>query len=72
MRINRKKFIKRIVELLIVIVTIILTASGIHYANEIRGVQAVGGEYLIPILRYVANNDYRRKIERRENICGYL
>lgn len=47
---NKKKFIVRIVEILIIIVTIILTILAFDYAREVRGYDAVGGEFLIPIL----------------------
>lgn len=47
--INRKKFIVRIIEIVIVIATIILTLVSINYANKIRGHIAYGGEYLIPV-----------------------
>lgn len=47
--INRKKFIVRISEILIIIATIILTVVSINYANKIRGHIAYGGEYLIPV-----------------------
>lgn len=47
---NKKKFLVRILELLIIISTIILTILAINYTNQIRGHQAIGGEYLIPIL----------------------
>lgn len=47
---NKKKFLVRILELLIIIATIILTILAINYTNKIRGHQAIGGEYLIPIL----------------------
>ena len=48
--VNKKKFIVRIIELLVIIVTIILTVKAIAYATAIRGYKAYGGEYLIPIL----------------------
>ena len=47
---NKKKFIVRIIELLVIIGTIILTILSINYANKLRGYQAYGGEYLIPVL----------------------
>lgn len=47
--INRKKFIVRIIEIVIVIATIVLTLVSINYANKIRGHIAYGGEYLIPV-----------------------
>lgn len=48
--VNKKKFIVRILEVLIIIATIILTIVSINYANKIRGCQAIGGEYLVPVL----------------------
>ncbi|MCI9039956.1 MAG: hypothetical protein HFJ29_08960 [Clostridia bacterium] len=47
---NKKKFIVRVIEIAIIIATIILTILAINYANKIRGYQAYGGEYLIPII----------------------
>ncbi len=47
---NKKKFIMRILEILIIIATIILTILSIKYATKIRGHQAFGGEYLVPVL----------------------
>lgn len=51
---NKKKLIVRIIELLIIIVTIILTIVAINYATKLRGHKAYGGEYCIPILGYTA------------------
>ena len=48
--INKKKFLVRILEILVIIGTIILTILSINYANKLRGHQAYGGEYLIPVL----------------------
>lgn len=48
--VNKKKFIIRILELLTIISTIILTILSIKYATKIRGHQAFGGEYLVPVL----------------------
>jgi len=45
--INKKKFLIRILELIVIIATIILTILAIHYATKIRGHKAYGGEYLI-------------------------
>lgn len=47
--VNKKKFIVRIIELLVIIATIILTVIAIKYANQIRGHKAYGREYLVPI-----------------------
>lgn len=51
---NKKKFIVRVIEVLIIIATIIFTILAIHYARKIRGYDAIGGEYLIPILGLIA------------------
>lgn len=48
--VNKKKFIVRIIEILIIIATIVLTIISINYATKMRGYEALGGEYLIPIL----------------------
>lgn len=48
--VNKKKFIIRILELLTIIATIILTIKSIQYATKIRRHQAFGGEYLVPVL----------------------
>lgn len=47
---NKKKFILRIIETVVIIATIILTSIAIKYATAVRGYEAVGGEYLLPIL----------------------
>lgn len=48
--VNKKKFITRILELITILGTIILTPISINYANNFRGYKGYGGEYLIPIL----------------------
>lgn len=48
--VNKKKFIARITELIIIITTIALTPISIAYANKLRGYQAYGGEYLVAVL----------------------
>ena len=47
---NKKKFTIRIIEILIIIATIIFTILAIKYATAVRGYDAIGGEYLIPII----------------------
>ena len=47
--VNKKKFILRIIETIIVIGTLIITPISINYATKLRGYVAQGGEYLIPI-----------------------
>ena len=49
-KVNKKKLIVRILELLVIIATIILTPMAIKYATAVRGYDAIGGEYLIPII----------------------
>ena len=53
MKINKKKLIIRILELIVIIATIITTPIAIKYATLVRGYEAVGGEYLIPMLGLV-------------------
>ena len=45
----KKKFIVRILEILIIIATSVLTILAINYETKIRGYIAYGGEYLIPV-----------------------
>lgn len=52
-KINKKKLVVRIIELLVIIATIILTPIAIKYATSARGYEAVGGEYLLPIFALV-------------------
>ena len=69
--VNKVKFVVRIVEIIIVIATIVLTIIGINYANELRGYQAYGGEYLIPIFGFLAiiiiEEIYRDYEDKKEN-----
>lgn len=69
--INKKKFIIRILELLVIIATIILTPIAIKYATAVRGYEAVGGEYLIPMLGLVIiliiETIYEESEKRNEN-----
>lgn len=48
--INRRKFITRILDLIVILCTSMLTPAAINYATLERGYQAIGGEYLIPLL----------------------
>ena len=52
--INKKKFITRILDLVIIIATVVLTPMAINYANAWRGYKGFGGEYLLPILGLLA------------------
>ena len=69
--VNKKKFIVRIIEILIIIATIILTILATNYANKIRGYSAMGGEYLIPILGLliilVIETVYEESEEKKKN-----
>ena len=69
--VNKKKFIVRIIEILVIIATIILTILAINYANKIRGYSAMGGEYLIPILGLliilVIETVYEESEEKKKN-----
>ena len=64
---NRKKFIVRILELITIIATIILTIVSIKYANRIRGYKGYGGEYLIPILGLIIVLVLETILEESEN-----
>ena len=50
---DKKKFIVRVIEILVIIVTIIVTPIAIKYATAVRGYEAVGVEYLLPIFAFV-------------------
>lgn len=52
--INMKKFITRILDLVIIILTTLVTPMAINYANAWRGYKGYGGEYLLPILGLLA------------------
>lgn len=52
--INKKKFITRILDLAIIILTTIVTPMAINYTNAWRGYKGYGGEYLLPILGLLA------------------
>lgn len=52
--VNRKKFTTRILELITILGTIILTPISINYANSFRGYQSYGGEYLLPVFGLLA------------------
>ena len=65
--INKKKFIVRILELITIIATIILTIVSIKYANRIRGYKGYGGEYLIPILGLIIVLVLETILEESEN-----
>ena len=70
-KVNKKKLIVRILELLVIIATIILTPIAIKYATAVRGYEAVGGEYLIPMLGLVIiliiETIYEESEKRNEN-----
>lgn len=68
---NRKKFIVRILELIIIIATIILTVVSINYANLLRGHKEYGGEYLVPVfgllLILIIETIYKESEEKKKN-----
>ena len=66
-KINKKKFIVRTIELLVIIATIILTIKAIGYATLIRGYKGYGGEYLIPILGLIIVLVLETILEESEN-----
>ena len=61
-----KIFIARLLEITTIILTIVLTIKSIKYAIEIRGYNAVGGEYLIPIFGLMILYVIESIIERLE------
>lgn len=65
--INKKKFIVRTIELLVIIATIILTIKAIGYATLIRGYKGYGEEYLIPILGLIIVLVLETILEESEN-----
>lgn len=65
--VNKKKFIIRIIELLVIIATIILTIKSIQYATIIRGYKGYGGEYLVPILGLIIILILESILEESEN-----
>lgn len=69
-RINKRKFIVRIIELITIIATIILTIKSIAYANAIRGYKGYGGEYLVPVfglLIILILEDWLQESEKKDN-----
>lgn len=65
--VNKKKFIIRILEVLIIIATIILTIKAVQYATIIRGYKGYGGEYLVPILGLIIVLVLESILEESEN-----
>lgn len=49
----KAKIIVRIIQFIIIIATIIITKIAINYAFLQRGYEAIGGEYLIPVLGFI-------------------
>ena len=49
----KTKIIVRIIQFIIIIATIIITKIAINYAFLQRGYEAIGGEYLIPVLGFI-------------------
>lgn len=69
--VNKKKFVIRISEIIVIIASIILTPIAIKYATAVRGYEAVGGEYLIPIVGLVIiliiETIYEESEEKKKN-----
>ena len=51
---NKRKFRLRLIEIMILVATILITTISIAYTNEARINQAIGGECLIPIIGLIA------------------
>lgn len=66
-KLNKKKLIVRILEILVILATIILTPIAIKYATAIRGYEACGGEYLIPLVGLVVILIIETILEESEN-----
>ena len=52
---DKKKFIVRISQIIIIVASIILTIFAVNYANTIRGYAAIGGEFLIILLGLIVS-----------------
>lgn len=65
--VNKKKFVTRILDILVIIGTIILTPLVINYASQLRGYKAFGGEYLIPLVGLVILLIAETILEESEN-----
>lgn len=65
--VNKKKFITRILEILVIIGTIISTPIAIKCATAVRGYEACGGEYLIPLVGLVVILTIETILEESEN-----
>ncbi len=76
--VNKGKFIARILEIIILIATIIVTPLAVKYATAVRGYKGFGGEYLIPIISLLAiiviEDIYQeiRKKKKKENKNGKI
>lgn len=64
--VNKTKFKARIMEVIIILATLILTPKAIAYANAWRNTKAFGGEYLIPVLGMLAIMVIETILEERE------
>lgn len=64
--VNKRKFIIRIIQIIIAITTWIVTSKAIAYATALRGYKAYGGEFLLPILGLLAILILETILEERE------
>ena len=68
---NKKKFVVRTIEMLIILVTLISTPIAIIYASRLRGYSALGGDYFIPLLSSIIllliESIYEESEERRKS-----
>ena len=65
--VNKKEFLVRFIELIVIVLTIIITVVSIKYANKIRGYRAIGGEYLIPIIGLIILLAIEELYQKSEN-----
>lgn len=67
----KRKVIIRIIQILIIIITILVTKWAIHYTTTRRGYEAIGGEYTIPIfglLGVLIVEDIYQEYEKRRKL----
>lgn len=67
---DKRKFISRILELISILASFIITSVAINYVTSLRGYEAVGGEFLIPILGLVVAMIIETAYEETRNNRG--